>query len=156
MADSAADLAHKFERAANTLPKAAREGVFSASLAAKDVFIAAAGTAGLTPGRKMRGVGKSGARWSVGFDVKGSVTPTSLIRFRGPVHLVEGDTKAHEIKARRVKALSLPHGAFAAVEHPGTKGKHFFDPAKQQVIHQTPPIVAAAQRRSLIASGFGK
>lgn len=162
MSSSPAEFAAKCERMAMTIPRAQREAVFSASLAAKDVFLAAAAGAGLRPGQKMRGVGKSGARWGVGFNIKGEQNPTSLIRFRGPVHLVDRPTAAHTIAPRRrgVKALRTggggDHDVFAAsAKHPGTKGKNFYDPAERQVIAQTPPIMAAAMRRALIQN-FGR
>lgn len=156
MSDSVKDFSKKCTMVATTLPRAQREAVVSASLAAKDIFTGAAAVAGLKVGQRMRGVGKSGAAWGVGFKVAGDQTPTSLIAFRGPVHLVESDTKAHEIVTRRrgVTALRLPFGFRASVQSPGTHGKHFFKPAEEQVKAQTPVILKAATRGALLSAGF--
>lgn len=141
-----------------TIPRAEREAVFQASMAGKEVFIAAAVGAGLTPGKKMHGVGRRGASWGAGFKLVGQQTPTSVLSYRGPVHLVNGPTKAHTIAPKKQKVRAVPRGdgSFAAsVNHPGTSGKHFAEGAKRQVEAQTPKILAAAMRRALIQN-FGK
>ncbi len=158
MSSSVPDFVSKCERMATTIPRAQRDAVFAAAMAAKEAFIAAATGAGLRPGVKLRGVGKSGASWGVGFSIKGQQNPTALVAFRGPVHLVNNPTAAHRIAARRKGIHAVPRGdgTFAAsVEHPGTRGKHFFGPAKAQVEAQTPAILAGATRRALL-DGFGK
>lgn len=105
---------------------------------------------------RMSGVGKKGAKVGVGYDVKGTNNPTALLRARGPLHLIERDTKPHLIfrKNDRVKGkgagranrqtmyeelfggqgayrggnLKLLDGGFRkVVKHPGTKGKHPFE-----------------------------
>lgn len=95
MARSAAELAAKLHAAATYVDRSRKEAVFEASLLAKEIMIDHAGRSGLKPGSKL-----GGRPWSVGFDVKGTNRPTSLVRFRGPVHWVEGGTKSHVIGAR--------------------------------------------------------
>lgn len=51
---------------------------------------------------RMSGVGRSGARIGVRYDVKGTRSPTALLRATGPAHLVERDTDAHTILPRSV------------------------------------------------------
>lgn len=105
----------------------------------------------IAPGGKMRNVGKSGAR--VG--VKRTITSghSAIVQATGPLHLLERDTKAHDIPrtlgSRRLrtaagrlsqkrestgKVLSgrkilVINGDFVMgpVHHPGTKGRHPFD-----------------------------
>lgn len=97
MASTPAQFAAKMTKIAEGIPAANRVALGQSSLAAKETMIAAAGTAGLRPGQRMRGVGKKGAAWGVQYDVKGD---TARVGFRGPVHLVEGDTKAHSFEAK--------------------------------------------------------
>lgn len=96
----------KINHAADTLPRSYRVGVEEAALQAKGIFLRHAAGAGLRPGQKIRHVGKSGARWSVRYDVKGTHNPTALVRFTGPVHIVEGSTRAHLINAARARSVS--------------------------------------------------
>ena len=88
----------------------------------------------LVAGADMRlsGVGIRGARVGAGYDVKGRVNPTAIISARGPLHLGDRDTSAHEIRPRSryrrgKKALRLPGGLIrASAQHPGTRGRHPF------------------------------
>ena len=104
---------------------------------------------------------KSGfKRFSVGFNIKGTTNPTSLIRARGPWGLVENGAKPHSIPkrgqlARRSrlgrggfsdrKAMPI-NGNFRYVvrNHPGTRGKQPFrkgldraTPRAIKVLHTT-------------------
>lgn len=134
MAQNARQLAAKFQQAADDFKKAPREGIFKAALAGKGIMVAEAAAAGLSPGSRI-----ARGRWSVGFDVKGTDNPTALLRFRGPVHLVNNPTKAHEIAPRsrrrgsQKRALATAYGPFARVQHPGTRGKRFFESSKPKV-----------------------
>lgn len=101
MAVSAADLARKCENVATTLPRANREAIGAASINIKTGWFSIFGAHGIVPGKKLRGVGKSGATWNVRFDIKGTANPTSLIRVTGPVHLVLSPTKPHMIVPRK-------------------------------------------------------
>lgn len=142
--------------------------------------------AGLTPGKKLN-VGRRGAAWGVGYDThtatSGSVA--SIVRFKGPVHLVNNDTKPHRIltaagrtaqreEARQViqaltgtrirrsrrasgpKALGLPTGPVASVKHPGTHGKNFFRPADDFARQEVKRITGDARQDILLRGGFGR
>lgn len=110
MASSAAQLALKCERVATTLPRANTAAINSAAINVKGAWLAIGSAHGLTPGKKMRGVGKSGANWNVSYDTKGFGNPTALVRFTGPVHLVIGANKPHFVGAKGAMA-DRSHGA---------------------------------------------
>lgn len=63
--------------------------------------------AGFLGGRsiRLRGVGSSGAKVGVRYDIKGAANPTALVFMFGPAQLIERDTKAHEIIGRSVGKL---------------------------------------------------
>lgn len=157
---SAADFARKLDKVGNALPRGYREGVFKGALATKDIFLAHAARAGLTPGEKIRGVGKSGAKWGVGFDMKGGIAnPVAVVKSRGPVWLVEGPVKAHPIVPRRrrgTRALRLGDRYAASVSHPGTPGKRFAANAKRNAAAVVPSIIAREVRQSILRTGFGR
>lgn len=86
----------------------------------------------LPPSKRLRGVGKKGARIGVRYDVKSD--EAVVVKALGPLHLLERDTRAHTIepKKRRAKsgraAVKLSDGSFrSSVQHPGTKGQHPFE-----------------------------
>lgn len=84
------------------------------------------------PSGRLSGVGRRGARLSVGFDAPRSTSnPVALVRARGPWQLIENRTRAHTIVAKRRRraqtrraAVLTPAGPRASVNHPGTRGKH--------------------------------
>lgn len=129
---------------ADATKKAERDAVMRGSLLAKEIIIAEAGAAGISPTSKI-----AGGRWGVGFDVKGTNNPTSLVKVRGPFHLVDSPTKPHEIgpktKGRRrsgKKAVSLgTDEVYAVVHHPGTKGKGSFPKAKAKAAVAVPKVM---------------
>lgn len=86
--------------------------------------------------RNLQGVGKKGANVGVGFKMTSDTE--ALLTAKGPMQLIERDTKAHTIqpvsrgrgakRKQRNGVLLLPDGQFrGAVKHPGTKGKHVFE-----------------------------
>lgn len=78
----------------------------------------------VAPGRRMRGVGRRGAKVGAGYKIYGH---TAVVQARGPLHLLERSTKPHEItpkKRNKKQALSTPYGPRRRVKHPGTRGKH--------------------------------
>lgn len=86
----------------------------------------------LPPSKRLRGVGKKGARIGARYDLTGE--NSGIVKAIGPLHLLERDTKPHDItpKKRRAKggkaAVRLADGSFrASVQHPGTKGQHPFE-----------------------------
>lgn len=148
-ASSIAKFAAKFEDAAKALPNAQHAAVTRCAEATKVAFLAA-------PGAPHKVAGK---RASVGYDVSDSPSGArAVVRWRGPVHLVNNPTKPHEIRPRafkgtrgRGKRAQRAAGLLAAfgldareggtiniagigprarAMHPGTPGKHFFQAGK--------------------------
>jgi len=155
---SASQLAGKLNRTATHLKAAERTAVGQAALAGKGIILANMGT------RTLSGVGKRGARLGVRYDLKGGNSPTALLRVTGPAHLLNNPTAAHRIeprgrtrtasgRARRgAKAITPDGNPRAGANHPGTKGKRFFERSVPQVRKAADPIlrrqVSAALRRS--------
>lgn len=124
------ELAAKLTKFGRGMPPATREGVRTGALLVvtsirRELHRAA-------PSGRLSGVGKRGARLSVGFDPpKSDVNPTALVRARGPWQLIENSTRPHVIvpkRRRRVRtrrgAVLTPQGPRARISHPGTTGKH--------------------------------
>lgn len=186
MAKDVADLVRKFERSADAVAPTVKERKFTAAKRVKAIYLAGAQRAGLTPGKRMN-VGRKGARWGVRYDVLQSEQNNGsiIVRYTGPVHLVNNDTKAHAIltaagkaaqreqarqviqaltntkvrKGRRAngpRALALPSGPVASVKHPGTKGKNFFGPADDFARSEATRIVGETPKRFLTTGGFGR
>lgn len=77
-------------------------------------------------------VGKRGQRVGVRYDLHSD--NEVIVRMTGPAHLLERNTKAHQIprerKTKRAKkryAVIPGVGVRAWANHPGTKGKHTFE-----------------------------
>lgn len=119
---------------------AQREGVrVGALLATNTIRVELRAT---VPSGRLSGVGRRGARLSVGFDAPSSTTnPQAVVRARGPWQLIESNTRPHTIKRRRRRALAgRGFGPVASVDHPGTKGKH---PWTKGVRRAEPQLLAA-------------
>lgn len=185
MAQSAGELARKFQQAAAQTPPTIRETVTKSAYRTKVIYLAGARSAGLVPGRRMMGVGRNGAAWGVRYDVF-ETSPgdaASLVKFYGPVHLVNNDTSPHLIEGRGARStrreearqviqaltgtrvrrarrsngpqvLSMPWGVRAYARHPGTSGKNFFRPADDFARSEVKRIVAASRRELLKRGGF--
>lgn len=82
----------------------------------------------VAPSRRLRGVGRRGARIGVRYDLKGTKNPTAVVRAFGPLHLIERKTGGHMIAPRRRgRGLVLKDGQVRrAVHHPGTRGRFPF------------------------------
>lgn len=93
---------------------------------------------------RLSGVGKNGKRVGARYDIKGRVNPTALIKATGPLHLIERDTSAHEIKAKRRRggnaALKVGDKFYRSVEHPGTRAKRPFGKGVDKTAYRTPEI----------------
>lgn len=124
---SPAELAAKFTKLQAGLAGAQREGVRAGALLVTNSVRRELRSA--APSGRLSGVGRRGAKVSVGFDAPKSLTnPVALVRMRGPAHLIENPTKPHVITPRRgrrggKRAVVTPAGPRARVQHPGTKGK---------------------------------
>ena len=129
---SGAELAHKLFNAGNSIEKATRSGLLAGGQTVKAAALAQLAAAGAGSGR-MRGVGKSGARVGVGYDIVRAAGGEAAVRvgMKGPVHLLERDTRPHMIEPRRGEALQFSDGRFRAyvAHHPGTRGKHPWEKA---------------------------
>lgn len=142
----------KFVLAATTIgPRIAaelRKGVNEAALTVTLSTRAEIATA--TKGsNRLSGVGLRGAKVGAGFDVKGTQNPTALIRARGPLHLIERDTKAHVVAPRRKQALfgaGFDHPVSHPIRTPGTKGKHPFEKGVDRAI----PVAEAIVHRAVL------
>lgn len=82
------------------IPRAQRQANEQAARAVKPVWY---GQAGLRPGSVV-----AGRKVSIGDTTRGTSNVVTLIRWQGPVHLVEGDTARHVIAA---KGLATRAGA---------------------------------------------
>lgn len=163
---SASELAGKLTAAGERIQGTTREGVREAAIAAKAIFEQQ--LIGAIGGRRMSGVGRSGARVGVRFtNPTSNVNPTSIVRYTGPVHLVNTGTRPHWIAPRNNNSFgrSRGKGAFALyfpdgevrgfpVFHPGSAGKNFFPRARDSASEVVPQVIARAERRALV-SVFG-
>jgi len=146
---SPAELASKLIRAGEAVPAAARAGVSQAAFLVKKSVQAELQAAGVNGGR-LRGVGKKGAKVGVSYTVAGTEHPTALIRATGPMHLIESDTKAHEIKAKKAHAINIGGvGPRASAHHPGTRGKHPWAKGVDHAIPLVPEVMFKEQAKSL-------
>ena len=98
---SATELAGKLHRYAQLVPDANRDTVGNVALMAKGHFETGIASAGGKPGSEIQGA-KGGRRLGASYDIKGGRNPTALIRYRGPVHLLFGNTAPHMIIASRL------------------------------------------------------
>lgn len=144
---SPAQLAAKMRRAAGAIEQGSRAGVRAAAITVTEAVRRELASAGV--GDRLSGVGRRGARISVGYDIKNALTPTALVRMRGPAHLVERDTRPHEIKPKRAKAVRLADGRVRSViRHPGTRGKHPFEHGVRKSQHEAVAAFGAAVKSS--------
>lgn len=153
---SADQLANRLVAGGRGITRANRVGVEKACLAGKTVMLSALTAA--VGGKRMKGVGRSGANVGVRYDVRGYENPVGIIRYTGPVHLIARPTRAHEITPRRSKKALSPSGnpwAAAFAQHPGTRGKKFTEPAERIVLAQSPRIIQAEVRGHLARTFVG-
>lgn len=120
----AAIAASRLQKMAKEFERAQRVAVERGSFEAKTVLLNELDR--VTSGRKLRNVGKSGAKLNVRYDVKGQRNPTGLLRAVGPWHLIENPIKPHDISPRKrrgkgKKAVVTPAGPRAKVRHPGVR-----------------------------------
>jgi hypothetical protein len=147
---STAEFVKKINDIGHATDRSRRAVVSDGALTAKKLMLAAAATRGVTPGGKI-----AGKKWGVSYNVVGTETPSALVRFTGPFHLVNNPTKAHQIvpggrggrRRSRKRALNIPGiGPRAYATHPGTPGKFIFQAAKP-IAHRTVPQVMAASMK---------
>lgn len=149
-------LAGRLIKGGRGITRANRVGVEKACLAGKSVMLSALSAA--AGGGRMRGVGKSGSKVGVRYDVKGFQNPVGILRYTGQVHLLNNATRPHLIEAgKRKKALSPGGNAWAAAtaQHPGTRGKKFAEKAEPIVLAQSKRIITQEVRGHLARTFTG-
>ena len=168
MSSSVDDLANRLVRGGQEITRANRVGVEKACLAGKNVMLSA--MVASLGGNRLSGVGKNGAKVGVRYHVKGYTNPVGVIQYTGPAHLANSGTRPHQILPRSrqttakgnrrrgsAKALS-PAGnpwAAASADHPGTKGKKFFEKAEPIVVAQSKRIIEQEIRGHLARTFAG-
>lgn len=127
-----ASFVKKCQNVQNTIPNAGKTGASKAGMAVKTAWLGVAQQrASITPSNKI-----ARRKWNVGYDVKGGANATTLVEFRGPVHLVFNKTKNHIIGARllgtrnSIRSRSKQIGVNAAF---GGSNRGAFGPLKKQV-----------------------
>lgn len=141
-------MARKMERTQQELLRARRTAIVKGATELKQGV-----ERRLPASKRLRGVGKKGARIGVRYDIQGETS--AVVKAIGPLHLLERDTKAHVIRpkkftgtrgtgkrAQKGAALMAAFGLNAndggairladgqlrgVVQHPGTKGQHPFE-----------------------------
>jgi hypothetical protein len=152
---SPAELTAKLQRAAHAYADLDGTVVREGAQLTKRTVVAGA------PSR-LRGVGKRGARLSVGYTVStAGSSPAALVFARGPWQFIENDTAPHRIprssaRKRKARHAVVPGGAEggdhgkggvrASVNHPGTRGKH---PWAKGVARAAPQVAVMFQTRSV-------
>lgn len=115
----------------------ARNGVFEAALTVTGSIRRELGSD--TGGRNMlRGVGRKGAKLSVGFDIKGTQNPTALVQARGPWQLLERNTKSHSMARRTGNVYVRGRNAQGRVTH--TKTDKTFNRAAKGLVQVIPGV----------------
>lgn len=149
MARSVADFVGSIRGAAEGIGTSNRAALEVVAAAAKVTLLAAPGAP-----KFLRGVGTKGAKTGVGYSVYGQTNAFASVKWRGPAHLVNNPTAPHYVIPRRKRALKFPNGEFAmVVEHPGTKGKHFFEVGRE-VVKRTAPEIFRRQVHGELAKHF--
>lgn len=130
------EFAKRIKNAATSTERNSPAILRAAAAEAKKVFLATSDAKGVHPGGKLAGKG-----WGVNYSF---LSPhEALVRFTGPFHLVESNTKAHGEVPKNAQALHFGDNFAESVLHPGTKGKHIFSEAKQIVAAKVPKQMAA-------------
>jgi hypothetical protein len=83
------------KKAANTMPDATRAAAGSVGMEVKTAWLGIAAKNGAKVGGKI-----ARRRWTVGYTVKGGTGATTLVEYRGPIHLLYRNTQSHIIGAK--------------------------------------------------------
>jgi hypothetical protein len=89
------------QKATNAVPGAMRQAVFEAAMVVKMSILSQPEF----PRGPLRGTaknGRPGRKVNVGFDIIGSVNPTALVSAKGPFPLIERNSRAHFLGAKKV------------------------------------------------------
>lgn len=154
MAKDAKALAAKFQRLAKTTERVNRGAVTKAAQAGKSIAQREMSAKGVTPGKKL----KVGRAVNVFYTVKGGADAAATIALRGPAQLVNNPTQAHRIEPRKrsgrrhggKKALTIGQNLRASANHPGTKGKKFWEASEAEMRRKLPEVVKKTHRDNWI------
>lgn len=131
---SVAEFTGKIEKTATNVAAAKRPAMNAAALAAKTEMQRGAPTF-------LRGVGRKGAKIGVRYTLFGD--NKAVVRWYGPAHLLNNPTKPHTItpKGRRgrrggKRALVINGQPVARAQHPGTRGRGFFQKSKPRATRE--------------------
>lgn len=91
---SSAQFVRKINEAGRATDRHRKQAVSEGAFTAKKVMLAAAAAKGVHPGGTI-----AKRKWGVSYDVKGTELPVALVRYTGPFHLVNNDTRRHYIVA---------------------------------------------------------
>jgi hypothetical protein len=83
------------KKAANTMPDATRAAAGSVGMEVKTAWLGIAAKSGAKVGGKI-----ARRRWNVGYTVMGGTGATTLVEYRGPIHLLYRNTQSHIIGAK--------------------------------------------------------
>lgn len=143
---SPAELAGKISRFASDLGDV-RKPLQVTAMAGKQIFAASAASAGASRLAKPR------------YDIRGN---RAIIRYAGAkAHLVNNPTKPHRIeprsrrRGRGRRALTINGNVRAYANHPGTRGKKFFEAARTVASEQLPRVYMRAQVTDPLRKHFG-
>jgi hypothetical protein len=88
-----------------------------------------------------------------------------MILYRGPAHLVNNPTKPHRIEPRRPRgsrsrrrgrqALTIGGNLRAGADHPGTRGKGFYQRARAECVKTLPGVYGRASITSTLQKVIG-
>jgi hypothetical protein len=108
---------------------------------------------------RLRNVGVKGARVGIRYTTKtkGYAMAEGELFATGPVHILDRPTMPHHIIAGTRDGFSAlmptPYGFFAAVTHPGTKGKRTFDKGFKKAQPLISKTIRGRAHETIIANG---
>jgi len=108
---------------------------------------------------RLRNVGVKGARVGIRYTTKtkGYAMAEGELSATGPVHILDRPTMPHHIIAGSRDGFSTlmptPYGFFAAVTHPGTKGKRTFDKGFKKAQPLISKTIRGMAHKTIIANG---
>ena len=144
--NSPGELAGKISKLASELGDV-RKPLTVTAFAGKQIFAASAASAGAARLAKPR------------YDIRGH---TAIIRYAGAkAHLVNNPTKPHRIeprsrrRGRGRRALTINGDLAAYANHPGTRGKRFFEAARTIAVKELPKVYMKAQVTEPLRRIFG-
>jgi hypothetical protein len=154
LSKSAADLSKKLHRAGNATKTANRVAITQAALTGKVITAGLMVASGVTPGKPLSGMRKG--RVNVGFTLTGG--DEALIQMRGPAHIVNNPTSAHKLvprgsatgRRRRggARALTIGNELRASANHPGTRGKHFWEKSEAIMRRKLPEVIGKTHMKA--------